>query len=155
MATTWMKSLHVNKGKSIAQTLADRMDYADNPEKTKEGELVTGYGCDPPVADEQFLLAKKEYAEITGRNQGGHNVIAYHIRQSFKPGEVSPEEANQIGYELAARFFKGKHAYVVATHIDKDHALSSKRCFQHTSYLFSATAPVRNDFRLRRNTPAP
>ena len=116
-----MKSLHVNKGKSIAQTLADRTDYADNPEKTKNGELVTGFGCDPFVADEQFLLAKKEYEYITGRNQGAHNVLAYHIRQSFKPGEVSPEEANEIGRELAERFFKGKHAFIVATHIDKAH----------------------------------
>ena len=116
-----MKSLHVNKGKTIAQTLADRVDYADNPKKTEKGELVTGYGCDPPVADEQFLLAKKEYEYITGRNQGAKDVLAYHIRQAFKPGEVSPEEANQIGCELAARFFKGKHAYIVATHTDKAH----------------------------------
>jgi len=122
VATTWIKSLHVNKGKTIAQTLADRTDYAENPEKTKKGELVTGYGCDPPVADEQFLIAKKEYEFITGRNQGARNVLAYHIRQSYKPGEVSPEEANQIGYDLAARFFKGKHAYIVATHVDKHHA---------------------------------
>jgi hypothetical protein len=116
-----MKSLHINKGKSIAQTLADRVDYADNPDKTKDGELVTGFACDPPVADEQFLLAKKEYEYITGRNQGARNVLAYHIRQSFKPGEVTPEEANEIGHELATRFFKGKHAYIVATHIDKHH----------------------------------
>jgi hypothetical protein len=121
VATTWIKALHVNKGKTIAQTLADRTDYADNPEKTKKGELVTGYCCDPPVADEQFLLAKKEYEHITGRDQGEHNVLAYHIRQSFKPGEVSPEEANRVGYELAERFFKGKHSFIVATHIDKLH----------------------------------
>jgi len=121
VATTWMKSLHVNKGKTIAQTLADRTGYAENFDKTNGGELVTGYACDPPVADEQFLLAKKEYEYLTGRNQGDKNVLAYHIRQAFKPGEVSPQEANEIGYELAERFFKGKHAFIVATHIDKHH----------------------------------
>ncbi len=48
-------------------------------------------------------------------------MIAYQIRQSFKPGEVDPEEANKIGYEIAMRFTKGKHAFIVATHVDKSH----------------------------------
>ena len=51
---------------------------------------------------------------MTGRAQE-HDVIAYQIRQSFKPGEITPEEANEIGYELAMRFTKGKHAFLVAT----------------------------------------
>jgi hypothetical protein len=106
VATTWLKPLHVNKGKSIAQTLADRTDYAENPDKTKQGELVTGYGCNPRFADEEFLLAKREYNNINGRNQGSHNILAYHIRQSFKPGEVDTEEANEIGRELALRYTK-------------------------------------------------
>ena len=121
MATTWIKPLHVNKGKTIAQTLADRTDYAENPDKTKDGELVTGFACDPRVADEEFLLAKREYEFVSGRRQVGRNILAYHIRQAFKPGEVTPEEANEIGRELAERFFKGKHAFIVATHIDKTH----------------------------------
>jgi hypothetical protein len=121
MATTWIESLHINKGKTIAQTLTDRTDYAENPDKTKRGELVTGFECDPHTADTEFLLSKKEYEYLTGRNQGKHNVLAYHIRQSFKPGEVTPQEANEIGYELAQRFFKGRHAFILATHIDKSH----------------------------------
>ena len=48
-------------------------------------------------------------------------MIAYQIRQSFRPGEITPEEANEIGYELAMRFTKGKHAFLVATHIDRAH----------------------------------
>ena len=48
-------------------------------------------------------------------------VIAYQVRQSFKPGEVTPEEANQIGYDFASRFLKGKHAFLVCTHIDRRH----------------------------------
>ncbi len=47
--------------------------------------------------------------------------IAYQVRQSFKPGEVTPEEANQIGYELAMHLTKGKHAFLVATHTDRAH----------------------------------
>ena len=48
-------------------------------------------------------------------------MIAYHLRQAFKPGEVTPEEANQIGRELALKLTKGNHAFVVCTHVDKYH----------------------------------
>lgn len=121
MAATWIKPLHINKGKTIAQTITDRTDYAQNPNKTEQGELVIGYACDPHTADEEFFLAKREYEYITGRNQGKKNILAYHIRQSFKPGEITPQEASEVGYELAARFTKGKHAYIVAVHTDRKH----------------------------------
>ena len=48
-------------------------------------------------------------------------MIAYHLRQAFKPGEVTPEEANQIGRELALKLTKENHAFVVCTHVDKHH----------------------------------
>lgn len=48
-------------------------------------------------------------------------MIAYQIRQSFKPGEITAEEANKVGYELAMRFTKGKYAFIVATHTDREH----------------------------------
>jgi len=121
MAATWFKSLHINKRKTIAQTLADRTDYAENPEKTNKGKLVIGYACDPRCADEQFLLSKSEYLKNTGLDQGKRNVLAYHIRQSFKPGEITPEEAQKIGYDLAMRWTKGKHAFIVAVHNDRAH----------------------------------
>jgi hypothetical protein len=119
LATTWIKPLHVNKGKSIAKTISDRTDYAGNKDKTRQGELVTGYGCSPRTVDAEFLLSKQEYSDLTGREQGMNNILAYHIRQSFKPGEIDPETANKLGYELALRFTKGNHAFIVATHIDK------------------------------------
>ena len=93
------------QGKTIAQSLGDRTDYAKNPEKTEKGELVTGYQCDPMTVDEEFMLSKRQYEQITGRRQK-HEVIAYQIRQSFKPGEITPEEANRLGHELALRFTK-------------------------------------------------
>jgi hypothetical protein len=58
------------------------------------------YECDPLTADAEFLFAKNQYAMITGRDQGKRNVLAYHLRQSFKPGEIDPATANRIGYEL-------------------------------------------------------
>ena len=120
MAATRLISLHVNKGKTVAQCLADRTDYSENEKKTKGGELISSYECDPKTCDQEFLLAKREYLHIHGFDYK-RNVIAYQIRQSFKPGEITPEEANRIGYETAMRWTKGKHAFIVATHIDRAH----------------------------------
>ena len=120
MAATRLIALHVNKGKTVAQCLSDRTDYSQNAEKTNDGEFISSYECDPKTADEEFLLSKRQYQHTTGRQQK-NNIIAYQIRQSFKPGEITPEEANQVGYETAMRWTKGKHAFIVATHIDKAH----------------------------------
>jgi hypothetical protein len=121
MAATWLRPLHVNKGKSIARTLGLRTEYAKNPDKTEGGELVAGYECDPRSVDEEFMLAKREYDYITGRSQGDRNVLAYHTRISFKPGEITPQEALNVGYETATRFTKGKHAFVIGVHTDRKH----------------------------------
>lgn len=120
MATTRIIPMHINRGRTIAKCLSDRTDYAMNPDKTDGGEYITAYACDPKTADMEFLLSKRQYRQFTGRTQQ-NDVIAYQIRQSFKPGEVSPELANKIGYEFAMRFTKGKHAFIVATHTDKAH----------------------------------
>ena len=131
MAATRLIPMHVNKGKTLAQSLGDRTDYAKNPEKTDKGELVTGYQCDPMTVDEEFMLSKRQYEQITGRRQK-HEVIAYQIRQSFKPGEITPEEANRLGQELALRFTKGKYAFIVATHTDRAHV--------HNHIVFNSTS---------------
>ena len=130
MAATRLIALHVNKGKTVAQCLADRTDYSQNAAKTDDGKYISSYECDPKTADEEFLLSKRQYEYITGRKHQ-KNVIAYQIRQSFKPGEITPEEANQVGYELAMRFTKGRHAFLVATHIDKAHI--------HNHIIFNST----------------
>ena len=120
MATTRLIPMHQNKGKSISQCLTDRTEYAKNPDKTADGEFISAYECDPATVDAEFLAAKRIYADRTGRLQQS-DVIAYQVRQSFRPGEVTPEEANKIGYEFAMRWTKGKHAFIVATHVDKVH----------------------------------
>ena len=120
MATTRLIPMHQNKGKTVAQCLTDRTEYAKNPEKTADGEFISAYECDPATVDAEFLAAKRIYADRTGRSQQS-DVIAYQVRQSFRPGEVTPEEANKIGYEFAMRWTKGKHAFIVATHVDKAH----------------------------------
>ncbi len=112
--------MHQNKGKTIRQCLSYRLDYGKNPDKTQEGQLISAYACDPETADAEFALSKREYFQLTGRRQDS-DVIAYQVRQSFRPGEITPEEANRIGYEFAERFLKGNHAFIVCTHTDKQH----------------------------------
>ena len=121
MATTRLIPLHAGKGRTEGTAIRDILDYSKNPDKTEKGELITSYACDHRTADAEFLLAKREYLERTGRYRGKDDVIAYHVRQSFLPGEITPEEANRMGQELARRFTHGNHAYIVATHTDKQH----------------------------------
>lgn len=121
MATTRLIPLHAGKGRTEGTAIRDILDYSKNPDKTEKGELITSYACDHRTADAEFLLAKRVYLERTGRYRGKDDVIAYHMRQSFLPGEITPEEANRMGQELARRFTHGNHAYIVATHTDKQH----------------------------------
>ena len=130
MAATRLIALHVNKGKTVAQCLSERLDYSQNPIKTEQGELITSYACQPETAATEFLLSKRQYQQITGEEYKG-NIIAYQIRQSFKPGEITPEDANRLGYELAMRFTKGQHAFTVSTHTDKAHI--------HNHIIFNST----------------
>ena len=84
--------------------------------------MISSYACDHMTADAEFLLSKAKYRAATGREQRRDaDVLCYQIRQSFKPGEITPEEANRIGYETAMRWTKGKYAFFVATHTDKAH----------------------------------
>ena len=112
--------MHKNRGKTLLSCLAARTDYAMDKDKTAEGELISSYECAPQTAAEEFALSKQIYFQKTGREQE-NDVIAYQFRQSFKPGEVTAEEANKIGYEFAERFLKGKHAFIVCTHINRHH----------------------------------
>ncbi len=120
MAATRLIPLHRNKGKSIAQTLKRRTDYTENKDKTDDGTFISTYACDIETADEEFMLSRRLYEQRV-RSPRKNEVIAYQIRQSFKPGEVTPELANRIGYELAMRFTKGQYAFTVCTHVDKKH----------------------------------
>jgi len=96
-------------------------DYVQNPDKTENNALVRGYECSPECAAEEFANTMDMYEIKTGRKHKDNSRLLYHMRQSFKPGEVDPVTANRIGYELALEYTGGKHAFVVATHTDKAH----------------------------------
>ena len=131
LAATRLIALHKNKGMTVAACLKNRTDYIENPDKTEQGQYVSSYACSTLTADEEFMLTKRQYDLVNGRRQKS-DVIAYQIRQSFRPGEITAEEANKVGYELAMRFTKGKYAFVVATHTDRQHI--------HNHVIFNSTA---------------
>ena len=131
MAATMLIPLHHVKSKSVGECLNRSIDYARDSRKTEDEKYVSTYGCDPNSVTEQFLLSRKIY-EDNVRKPHKNDVIAYQIRQAFKPGEITPERANEIGYELAMKFTKGKHAFIVTTHTDKHHI--------HNHVVFNAVA---------------
>ena len=145
MAVTRIIPIRGSKGQSVIRSLTERTDYVKAPEKTENGSLVYAYGCTPQLVAAEFALSKRQYAQHTGRKAPG--VIAYHIRQSFKPGEITPEEANIVGRELAERFLKGKHAYIVCTHVDRKH-IHSHIIFNSTT--LDGTAKFQNIFNSSR-----
>ena len=133
MAATRFISMHQNKGKTPAASLIERVAYILNPDKTDGGRLVSAHGCDPATAAAEMLLTRRQYLDAGGRMVDGEKeVLAYHIRQAFKPGEITPEDANRIGRELAERFTKGRYQFVVATHIDRGHV--------HNHIIFAAVS---------------
>ena len=131
LAATRLIALHKKKGMTVAACLKNRTDYIENPDKTEQGQFVSSYACSALTADEEFMLSKRQYDLVNGRRQKS-DVIAYQIRQSFKPGEITAEEANKVGYELAMRFTKGKYAFIVATHTDWGHI--------HNHIVYNSTA---------------
>jgi len=125
--------MHVIKGQSVAHTVHERLSYAINPDKTNRGQLVKAYGCEPETAVGEMLLCKKEYETYIGRcEEKKSDIVLYQIRQSFKPGEITPEKAQVIGYELAMSFSKGKYQFLVATHTDHAHI--------HNHIIFNSTS---------------
>ena len=104
----------ITKIHPIKSTLKAAIDYIINPSKTDNYLLVSSYMCQPETADLEF-----EYTRRYTRD--GYLNLGRHLIQSFKPGEVSEQEAHQIGIELANKVLKNEYEYVIATHNDKGH----------------------------------
>ena len=104
----------VTKIHPIKSTLKKALDYIENPAKTDEKMLVSSFACSYETADIEFELLLSQ-AMQKGNNQ------AHHLIQSFAPGETTPEQAYEIGRQLADEVLQGKYPYVLTTHIDKGH----------------------------------
>lgn len=96
------------------QGLRDVMDYATQDYKTERQHYVSGVNCAPEIAWDEMQMVKRQFGK-----EGG--IIAYHGYQSFAPGEVTPEQAHEIGVELARRLWGDRFQVIVATHLDKEH----------------------------------
>ena len=104
----------ITKIKPVKSTLSKALDYIQNPDKTDGKMLVSSFGCSYETADIEF-----EYT-LSQALQKGNN-LAFHLIQSFEPGEVDYETAHKIGRQLADAVTKEQHEYVLTTHIDKGH----------------------------------
>lgn len=115
----------VTKTHPIKSTLKAAIDYICNPEKTDGKLLVSSYGCTAETADIEFAWTRRHSID-KGTNLGRHLI------QAFEPGEVSPEEAHEIGMQLAKEILGGKYEFVLTTHIDKEHV--------HNHLIFNAVS---------------
>ena len=104
----------VTKIKPVKSTLSIALDYIENPDKTDGKMLISSFGCSYETADIEF-----GYTLSQALDKGSN--LAFHLIQSFAPGEVDYEKAHEIGKQLADAVTKGQHEYVVTTHIDKGH----------------------------------
>lgn len=109
------------------QPLWDVFSYVSRPEATEQGEYVSAVNCLKEIALQQMILTKKQYGKENG-------YIAWHGYQSFKPGEVTPEQAHKIGLQLAKEMWGKQYQIIVTTHLDKDH-LHNHFCFNSVSFL--------------------
>ena len=96
------------------QSLTDVMHYAADADKTEQQFFVTGINCNADTARDQFVTVKKQYGKED-------DIVAYHAYQSFREGEVTPEQAHAIGIEFARRVWGERFQVVVATHLNTDH----------------------------------
>ena len=115
---------------AIRKRLDDRVNYITNGEKTSLAASIT-YIANPEKTEQFFFTsalncggvdtALSEMAETKQRFGKTGGVLGYHFIQSFAPGEVTPEQAHEIGKEFARRLFGDHFEVVIGTHLDKHH----------------------------------
>lgn len=108
-----MKTENADWSKIGDPSLRDVMDYAMDDAKTEQQYYVSGYNCLPEIALKEMQRVKRQFGKEDG-------ILAFHGYQSFKPGEVSPEIAHEIGMKLAEELWPD-HQVIIATHVNKDH----------------------------------
>ena len=128
MATTKIYPIHAD----VEGTLA----YIANPEKTDNGRLVYAFGC-----SEKPSRAAKDFAEIRSRRS---TVLAQHFIVSFKPGEITPERALEVGKEICQKFLDDQYQFLLTVHVDKQH--THLHCvFNNTNLLNGHTFQTLNN----------
>ena len=95
------------------QAMVDVMEYATNKNKTEQRFFVTGVNCDPNTARDEMMITKAGWNDTS-------EIVCYHGFQSFKHGEVTPEQAHEVGVKLAERMWGNRFQVIVATHLNTD-----------------------------------
>ena len=95
------------------QAMVDVMEYATNKDKTEQRYFVTGVNCDPTTARDEMMIAKAQWNDES-------EIVCYHGFQSFKHGEVTPEQAHEVGVKLAEKMWGDRFQVIVATHLNTD-----------------------------------
>lgn len=103
-----------DKTTELSDGLKEVLAYTTQGYKTNEKEYITGINCDPKTSLKQMMNTKLSYNKMDGR-------LAFHAVQSFKPGEVTPEECHALGIQLAKQMWGNRFEVVVSTHLDKEH----------------------------------
>lgn len=99
--------------KFLDEDLYAALRYVENDKKTDQTLYVSGINCPKQRAYEYMMATKRRYGKLGGN-------VAYHGYQSFKSGEVTPEEAHAIGLETAKRMWGKGYEVVVTTHLNTD-----------------------------------
>ena len=115
------------------------MHYTQNEDKTEHQLYVTGFNCDPQNACLIMEATKRRWHKDIG-----HGNVGYHIIQSFKPGEASPDQVHQIGCEFARLCLADRFECTVSTHLDKGH-LHNHIVVNSVSFMDGKM--LRNDFK--------
>lgn len=109
------------------QALTDVIDYAEDEAKTHNKVYVSGINLSPNIARDQMVMTKLQFGKTD-------KILAYHGYQSFLPGEVTPDQAHEIGVELAKRLWGDRFQVLVTTHLDKNH-LHNHFCLNSVSFV--------------------
>ena len=106
---------------AIKATIDKAIRYVENPEKTDDQTLVSGYNTNPQTAAFDFEITSTMAKSVHGSHRKASGNLAYHLIQSFSPDDnVSPEQAHELGLKLAMEFTDGKFEFIVATHINTE-----------------------------------
>ena len=107
--------MNYKKGTQTRNCMKSVMRYVSQMSKTLwDGQqLVSGIGCQPETAFDEFLSTK-----LLHHKDGG--VMFYHMVQSFPKGaDINPRTAHEAARRLAG-YFEGCEV-LVCTHIDREH----------------------------------
>lgn len=90
------------------------LEYVEDSEKTKSQHFVSAINCSLNFACKEMLSVKKQFQKEEG-------ILAFHGYQSFKPNEVTAQQAHEIGVKLAKELWSDRFQVIVTTHLNKDH----------------------------------